>query len=295
MVRALLALLLVSSCAFADSAVTHLLELKEYAKIKDVGDALDGVLGVATIDLTNGRVLVYNGDAVFPTASSIKIAIMIQAFRDADAGKLSFDRKITIAPSEDAGGSTGPLADALAKKSPVTLTVAELIGDMIEYSDNTATNKVIDLVGMDRVDATLAQFGFVRTRLRRKMMDVDAAAHGRENISSPLEMARLVRLIYDNQAASPQSCARMLGIMKRVSLYMRPMIPENIPVASKPGELDGVRTETGLVYLPNRPFIVSVMSTYLTDRANPVPQITAIVFDFFNRLAHSNPEGRRLN
>ena len=295
MVRALLALLLVSSCAFADSAVTHLLELKEYAKIKDVGDALDGVLGVATIDLTNGRVLVYNGDAVFPTASSIKIAIMIQAFRDADEGKLSFDRKITIAPSEDVGGSTGPLADALAKKSPVTLTVAELIGDMIEYSDNTATNKVIDLVGMDRVDATLAQFGFVRTRLRRKMMDVDAAAHGRENISSPLEMARLVRLIYDNQAASAQSCAHMLDIMKRVNLYMRPMIPESIPVASKPGELDGVRTETGLVYLPNRPFIVSVMSTYLTDRANPVPQITAIVFDFFNRLAHSNPEGRRLD
>jgi beta-lactamase class A len=80
-----------------------------------------------------------------------------------------------------------------------------------------------------------------------------------------------------------------------VDAYMRPVIPGSIEVASKPGDLNGVRTETGLVYLPKRPFIVSVMSTYLNGRVNPVGQVTGIVFDYFSKLAHSNQYGRRLD
>ena len=87
----------------------------------------------------------------------------------------------------------------------------------------------------------------------------------------------------------------MPAIMKKVDAYMRTAIPSNIEVASKPGDLDGVRTETGIVFLPNRPFIVSVMSTYLDDRANPVGQAAGIIFDYFNKLAHTNQYGRRLD
>ena len=87
----------------------------------------------------------------------------------------------------------------------------------------------------------------------------------------------------------------MLSVMKRVDAYMRPAIPGDIEVASKPGDLDGVRTETGIVFLPKRPFIVSVMSTYLNDRVNPVGPVTGIVFDYFNKVAHANQYGRRLN
>lgn len=284
------------ACAFARSEtdVVQLWEMKQQARIKAVDDALDGVLGVATIDLTSGRTFAYNATAVFPTASSIKIPIMIQVFRAERAGKFRFDDKVTLGPKDNAGGSGGPLQKALDRGS-VTVTVRELLEDMIQYSDNSATNKLIDLVGLDTVNALIREFGLQQTRLRRKMMDTAAAARGDENVSTPGEMVRIVRLIYDNRAADPQSCREMLGIMKRVDAYMRPVIPGNIEVASKPGDLDGVRTETGLVYLPKRPFIVSVMSTYLSDRVNPVGQVTGIVFDYFNKLAHSNQYGRRLD
>ena len=280
--------------AWSGTDVTSLWELKQSAKIKAVDDSLNGVLGVATIDLTSGRVFVYNGDAVFPTASSIKIPIMIQVFRDERAGKFSFADKVTMGPKDNAGGSGGPLQKAL-DRGAVTITVRDLLEDMIEYSDNSATNKLIDLVGMDRVNALIHELGLEQTKLRRKMMDTAAAARGDENVSTPLEMVRVVRLIYENKAADAESCKDMLSVMKRVDAYMRPVIPGNIEVASKPGDLDGVRTETGLVYLPKRPFIVSVMSTYLDDRVNPVGEVTGIVFDYFNKLAHANQYGRRLD
>lgn len=292
------AVLLSATVALSDTNVaqdvTRLWEMKQLARIKAVDDALDGVLGVATIDLTSGRVFTYNADAVFPTASSIKIPIMIQVFRDERAGKFSFADKVTLGPKDNAGGSGGPLQKAL-DKGPVTVTVRELLEDMIQYSDNSATNRLIDMVGMQRVNALIKELGLVRTRLRRKMMDTAAAARGDENVSTPLEMARIVRLLYNKQVADPQSCKEMLNIMKKVDAYMRPIIPANVEVASKPGDLDGVRTETGVVFLPERPFIVSVMSAYLNDRVNPVGQVTGIVFDYFNKLAHSNRYGRRLN
>ena len=286
--------LLACAVAVPETDVTHLWELKQHDRIKAVDDALDGVLGVATIDLTSGRVFTYNGDAVFPTASSIKIAIMIQVFRAERAGKFSFKDKVTLGPKDNAGGSGGPLQKAL-DGGAVTVTVRELLEDMIQYSDNSATNKLIDLVGMDAVNHLVREFGLPQTRLRRHMMDIAAATRGDENVSTPLEMVRLVRLIYDNRAADPESCREMLTIMKRVDAYMRPVIPGSIEVASKPGDLDGVRTETGVVFLPKRPFIVSVMSTYLNDRVNPVGQVTGIVFDYFNKVAHSNQYGRRLD
>jgi len=292
--------LLASTVALPDTDagqdVTRLWEMKQLARIKAVDDALDGVLGLATIDLTSGRVFAYNADAVFPTASSIKIPIMIQVFRDERAGKFSFADKVTLGPKDNAGGSGGPLQKAL-DKGPVTVTVRDLLEDMIQYSDNSATNRLIDMAGMDRVNALIHEFGLERTRLRRKMMDTAAAARGDENVSTPLEMVRIVRLIYNNQAADAQSCREMLGIMKKVVVdaYMRPVIPDDVEVASKPGDLDGVRTETGVVFLPKRPFIVSVMSTYLNDRVNPVGPVTGIVFDYFNKLARSNQYGRRLD
>src|SRR5713101_1798897 len=118
------AVLLASTVALSDTDltqdVTRLWEMKQLARIKAVDDALDGVLGVATIDLTSGRVFAYNADAVFPTASSIKI----QVFRDERAGKFSFADKATLGPKDNAGGSGGPLQKALDKGS-VTVTVRD--------------------------------------------------------------------------------------------------------------------------------------------------------------------------
>src|SRR5215831_700114 len=85
---------------WAESPVEVLLEGKMFARIKALDERLAGVLGVATIDLTSGRVFVYNGEAIFPTASSIKIPIMAAMFKTVR----DFDEKVTVQPVEAVGG-----------------------------------------------------------------------------------------------------------------------------------------------------------------------------------------------
>lgn len=121
------------------------------------------------------------------------------------------------------------------------------------------------------------------------MMDVPAARHGDENVSTPLDLSRLLQLIYKGKAADPESCRRMVEIMKGVHHpFMRPGIPAQVEIAAKPGDLGGVKCEAAIVFLKDHPFVVTVMSRYLGDKLNPLSDAARIVFDHFSRLAVSN-------
>ena len=293
MIRLISACLLASfSAAWGESAVQRLLEDKMSSRIQEYDRPLRGAVGVATIDLTSGKVFDYNGNAIFPTASSIKIPILVEMFRSVKRGEFKLTDTITIQPADAVGGS-GELQKALAS-GPVRLTVLELITTMIEHSDNTATNRCIAMVKMDRVNRHLSELGFKAIQLRRIMMDSAAAARGDENTASPVEMARLVEMLYRNQLADANDTRQMIGILRLVKAGMRNAIPESVPVASKPGDLPGVECETGIVYLAGRPFVLSVFSTFLDEGVHPVPEITKIVFDYFSKVAASNEYGNRV-
>lgn len=289
--RLVAAALLVLPALWGESAVQHLLEDKMFARIRDYDAAMPGALGVATIDLTSGRVFVYNGEAVFPTASSIKIPIMVELFRAARRGEVRLTDSVTLTASDAVGGS-GVLARQLAE-GPRTLTVLELIKAMIESSDNTATNRCIAIARMDRVNRMLAAQGFREIRLRRIMMDSAAARRGDENVASPVEMARFVEQLYRGRLAPPGDTSQMIDILELVKADMRAAIPADVRVASKPGELPGVQCETGIVYLPGRPFVISVFTTFIGDNVHPVRDITKFVYDYFAKLAESNEYGNR--
>ena len=207
---------------------------------------------------------------------------MFQAER---AGRFHFTDPVTLEPAEAVGGS-GHLQEAL-KKGPVILTIRELMVKMIEDSDNTATNRCIDLAGMAKVNETLDAMGFHRTRLLRKMMDSAAALRNDENIATPIEMAKMAELIYRGKLVDAEACREMIDIMKKVIGGMREGLPLDVETASKTGELPGARCETGIVYLEHRPFVLSVMSAYINDRRTPVPEVTRIVYSYFEKLALS--------
>jgi beta-lactamase class A len=268
------------------------LEKKLLDRIQAVDRAMDGVIGVAIIDLTSGRLLQYNGDTVFPQASSIKIPIMIEVFRQVAEGRVKLDERVTLQPGESVGGS-GHLG-ILLRSGPVTQTVRELITAMIETSDNTATNRLVALVGMDAVNQWLGSAGFQHTKLQRRMLEPGAAAANRENISTPIEMARMAELLYQGKAINPKASAEMIEILKLPQADFRASIPTSISVAAKPGELTGVRAETGIVFVDKRPFALSVMSTYLSSGENPVPAIARLVYEHFAKLAASNRYGHNL-
>jgi beta-lactamase class A len=291
--RRLIALLVLClSAARGETQVERLLEAKLLSRIRAYDAAQSGVLGVAIVDLAANRTIVHNADAVFPTASSIKIAILAELFRAVERLEFKLSDEIVLAPAEAVGGS-GVLADRLGK-GPVHLSVLDLAANMIEHSDNTATNRAIAIVKIDRVNRMLTELGFKTIRLRRIMMDTAAARRGDENVASPAEMARLATLLERGKLADAASTRQMLDLLKRVNAGMRSAVPPNVEVASKPGDLNGVECETGIVYVPGRPFVLSVFGTFLDDGTHPVADIAAMVYEHFAKLAESNAYGNRV-
>jgi beta-lactamase class A len=254
---------------------------------------LDGVLGVEILDLTNGHSFSLNADAVFPTASSIKIAILAELYRQVQLGKLKLTDTYTLQASDLAGGSG--IADALTPGT-TRLTLRDVAALMVSVSDKSMTNVLIDRVGMDNVNALLDSLGLSHVRLRRKMMDVNAAAEGRENIATPHEMALLLKALFEGKVLNKQFTEdffKLLSIHKES--YIPRYLPEDLRVANKPGELEGVRNDCGIVYTGKRPHIICVMSSYVRherDAGDAIARISQAAWQMFDRFDRSSEYGR---
>ncbi len=159
---------------------------------------LDGVLGVAVLDLNSGQTLFVRPDEVFPQASSIKIAVLAELYHQAQQAAHGASGKATLKDryvlrAADIVPDSAILGGLTAGVS--SLTNRDLATIMVAVSDNSATNVLIDRVGMDNVVRLTDSLGLSHTKLRRKMMDLQAAAQGRENISTPREMMTLLEQI----------------------------------------------------------------------------------------------------
>ena len=288
--RLIVATVGLASLCPAETAVQRLLEDKLLlARVKAIAEAASGPVGVATIDLTSGRVFTFNAEAEFPSASTIKVGIMAEMFAQARGGRLRLDDPVTVTPEQAVGGD-GHLQDRL-KSGPVTVTGRELMRAMIEESDNTATNRCISLVGMEAVNQVFTSRQMRATHLRRLMMDAAAAARNDDNTTSPLDMARLFEQLYRGNLGDPEATKEMLAVLRHVKADFRATVPAEIPVAAKVGDLTGVHCEAGIIELPGRPFVLSVYSAYLNDGENPVPKVAAAAFEYFRKLAAGNQYG----
>jgi beta-lactamase class A len=200
-------------------------------------------LAVESLDGTWGFVL--RPDEVFTQASAIKIPILWELHRQAAAGELSLAERLTVDPANGAGGC-GLLQHFLPGASQMSL--GDLGVAMILLSDNVATNLLIDRLGFDPVNALLAGIGVAQTRLRRKMIDLEARKAGRENTSTPAEAVRLMRRLHDDETTSDPVAAAVLKVLRiRKRSPVVTALPKEMVVATKPGMLDGLRTEWSIV------------------------------------------------
>src|SRR5437879_13668487 len=148
--------------------------IKLQGRVDDIADRFDGVMGVAIVDLTEYRAILKNADHVFPTASSIKIAILLELYlqqqqvRGGTPGKAKLDDIYTFEAKHLVDGS-----QIMAGLTPgvTRLTNRDLAQFTVAVSDNAAANVLIDRVGMQNVTATLRNRGLTKTMLRRQMMD----------------------------------------------------------------------------------------------------------------------------
>jgi beta-lactamase class A len=263
------------------------------ATIQDTDKSLDGVLGVHILDLTTNHSVSLNADEIFPTASTIKIAILAELFHQAQQGKLNLNEIYTLQSSDLVGGSG--IASALTPGT-TKLTLRDVAALMISVSDNSMTNVIIDRIGMQNVNALLDSFGLTHTRLRRKMMDIKAAAEGRENISTPREISQLLEALYRGKVLNKQFADDFFNLLCiHKESYIPRNLPEDLRIANKPGELEGVRNDCGIVFTIKRPYIVCVMSTYVRherEAGDAIVRISAAAYAMFDRLDRSSGFGR---
>jgi len=275
----------------------ELLFAKLRARIERSDAALDGILGVYVQDLKTRRSLSIRGDEPFPTASSIKIAVLYELYRQAAEGKIELGEATRPpSPRVRGGGVLQELGDQ------VSLSWRDLACLMLAFSDNEATNVLIRKLGMDAVNRRLDALGFKQTRLRRQMMDLEAARRGDENVSTPAELARLMVTLRDGDALDPARAKDMrevASLPRWDTTSSRPAflsaLPEGVKVLEKSGELEGVRASVAVVELARRPYVAAIMTTHLRRDADGdalVREISAALYDTFDRLDRASDLGR---
>ncbi|MGA8860240.1 MAG: serine hydrolase [Candidatus Sulfotelmatobacter sp.] len=261
--------------------------------IHDVDDHLDGVIGVAIEDLTTGNQFFLHENEIFAQASSIKITVLANLYLQAQQGKLKLTDLYTVQSSDLVADS-----DIMGGLTPgvTRVTLRDLATMMVAVSDNSAANVLIDRVGMANVNAMLDSLGLAHTRLRRKMMDVEAARQGRENISTPREMMTLLEAIYRGKLLDKESTA---DFFKVLSTNKDSWIPRDLPVdvkiANKPGSLEAVRNDSGIVFVEGRPYVICVMTAFLAnerDGEQAISKISLATWRMFDRLSRASEYGR---
>ena len=267
--------------------------MKLEKSVLDVDRGLDGVMGVAIIDLTDGHKYLLHANDVYPQASSIKICVLVELYRQAQQGKLKLTDMYTVNAADLVQDSDimGGLTPGLTQ-----ITLRDLATMMVAVSDNSATNVLIDRIGMQNVNAMLDSLNLTHTRLRRKMMDLQAAKEGRENISTPREMMTLLEATFHGKFLNKESTA---DFFKMLSTNKDSWIPRDLPadlkIANKPGSLEAVRNDSGIVFVEGRPYVICVMTSFLRNEREGEEAISKISLDawrMFDRLSRASEYGR---
>ncbi|HVN19027.1 MAG TPA: serine hydrolase [Dongiaceae bacterium] len=275
------------------SAKQKVLWQKLEAKIEQVDEHLDGVMGVAIEDLTTGEHYFLHEDEVFAQASSIKITVLANLYLQAQQGKLKLTDLYTVQSSD-----LVPDSDIINGLTPgvTRVTLRDLATMMVAVSDNSATNVLIDHVGMANVNSMLDSLGLTHTRLRRKMMDLEAAKQGRENISTPREMMTLLDAIYHGKLLNKESTADFFKVLTTDKDSWIPReLPADLKIANKPGALEAVRNDSGLVFVEGRPYVICVMTAFLRnerDGEQAISQVSLETWRLFDRLSRATEYGR---
>ncbi len=257
---------------------------------------IEATVGVAARHLETGREIQHNADDVFFTASTLKVPVLVELYRQVDRGIVDLNRRVELTQDMRVPGS-GILKEMDAGLNPTLHDLAML---MIIISDNTATDILYDLVGRDNLNDTMRELGLHKTRIpmtvRQLLFSVvgldpenpdhtyercaerlfneayvpDAAGYDpdRSDVSSPADMCRLLELLYSVDFLSPASREGALDILKRQQL--RTVIPYALPVgttvAHKTGFYLGVRADVGIVCSPTGPYTVAIMAKHVTSR-----------------------------
>ncbi len=241
-----------------------------------------GSFAIAVLDLAGNREWVH-GSRPIRSASLIKLFIMVEAFGQISAGQLGSTDNLSFTENDRVGGA-GLLQELPAGTGR---TLLELIELMITESDNIATNLLIDLLGMDKINARIQALGCKDSLLRRRMMDFAAATAGQENLTSVIDVVKVLAKLHQGLCVNAASDLQMCGILERQTdrCKIPLLLPAETVCRHKTGELPGAEHDAGIILSPGCSYVVAIMSDELSDSARgcqTIAQISRIVYDCMN-------------
>ena len=278
-------------------------------------EAVPGTVGVAAKHFESGEELALDAEGVFHTASTFKVPILAELYRQIDEGIIDPGSRVVLSDDLRAPGS-GVLKEMGAELQPAVHDLAML---MIIVSDNTATDLVYHMVRREKLNATMQDWGLTNTRLPfscRELLysmfgvDTDDIAQGNAivaerlakqevladsaglsedhgDVSTPAEMVRLLEIIYRGEKHTPRSRDAMMDVLLRQQATS--IIPAELPpgtaIAHKTGGVPSVRCDVGMVFSPSGPYAVAIMAKEVTDTKavdRRLARVSRTVYDVFN-------------
>lgn len=233
-----------------------------------------GDFGMFARNLTTGETVGLNEDAVMPTASTIKVCVLCELYRQADEGLVDLQQRHVITTDDQSGGS-GVLKEFELGLAP---TLTDLARMMIVVSDNVATGVLVRLLGRDHINQTMREWGLEKTELLWRMHH--GAGIRDYAVSTPRELARLMELIATETILTPTSCAVIRDHLSRQQYLDQ--IPRYLPhhpyadylgitpearVANKTGFYVGVRVDAAIVTATSFEFVIATMTENSADQS----------------------------
>jgi beta-lactamase class A len=231
-----------------------------------------GKVAVAVKNLTTGETYYINPDDAMPTASLIKLPVMVETYAQAKDAKVKFDTKLTLTKDDKVPGSgilTAHFSDG------ATFPLRDAVRLMIVFSDNTATNLVLDQIGIPSTNKRMAELGFKNTKVNAKVFkgsttSIDPEATKKFGLGSTTarEMVQLLELIEAGKVVSPEACKEMLGHLKACDdkTTIARHLPAGVVLAYKTGAVSNARTGAGIAYLKTGPVAFCVLTNENDDK-----------------------------
>ena len=261
-------------------------------KVQAEIDKYQGVVGFCLEDLSSGDTIVLNGGEQFPIASTIKIPILLTLLHREAKGEIDLQERVAVTGDMLVPGS-GVLTYL---EGPLELSMLDIAQLMIMVSDNTATNLCIDWATMEATNQLMSSLGLEKTRIRRKMQDHESVARNEENMSTPSEGVKLMRALYAEQP-EPKVAQRCLSILRKPNRgpIERAMLP-GVEVSNKPGGMERVRCDLGIVWLARHPYALAIMAKYAIGQPfnleNGIVDIVRLVHGYMEALDLSSRWGQ---
>jgi len=233
-----------------------------------------GKVSLVVEDLSTGWVISFNEDSLIPSASLVKVPIMLSYFYAAQEGKVNLRDNIRLKSFEKVAGSK------VLGRSPVgsQFIVEELFDPMITVSDNAAANALIDLLGFDTLNSYFKKMGLKNTNIARDMLDFRGRREGQENYTTAADMAYILDKLYRRQFLNQEvseKCLLLLNQQKINDRIPRDLPKDDVSVAHKTGLERHICHDAGIVYTQKGNFLICVLVKHGNRRALPAKKLIA--------------------